>query len=225
VSGLDRTVNFGSGDIANMLQTDAAINPGNSGGPLLTQDGLVAGVISAVQLDGSARAEGMAYAVAAPRAAKAIEEWKTRGVPVAATECGNAPAPDSGYFPLTVTSSHDQAHNIGQSLLLHGQGINQGAYSAAYKQFTPELQASFGGVDAWSAGLGSSYWRNVEVVSVDGTGNTLSADVNLQTVQDSEHGRLNQTCSNWRIRYSMEWDGITWRIAGTSLPYGEPTSC
>jgi S1-C subfamily serine protease len=221
VSGLNREIDFGAGVIGNMLQTDTAINPGNSGGPLLAQDGAVTGVVSATHRD----AEGMAYAVTAPRAADAMREWQSRGVPLTPIECGNAPAPDEGYFPLTVASNHDQANNIGQSLLLHGQGINQGAYRAAFKQFTPEMQAGFGSSDVWSAELGSSYWRAIEVVDVTGTGDALSADVNLRTIQDPEHGRQGQSCSDWRLRYSMEWDGSAWRIAGSSLPSGDPVSC
>lgn len=221
VSGLDRDVNFGSGRIGNMIQTDAAINPGNSGGPLLGQDALVAGVVSA----GKTGAEGMAYAVSGPRAAEAIAEWEVRGVPMPLVECGNAPAPESGYFPLIISSDHDQANNIGQSLLLHGQGINRGAYSAAFKQFTPELQATFDGAAGWSAELGSSYWQSLDVLSVSGSGNNLTADVKLRTIQSPEFGPQGQACSDWRIRYSMLWDGAAWRIAGSTLPFGQPTAC
>ncbi|MET1087793.1 MAG: S1C family serine protease [Arthrobacter sp.] len=221
VSGLDRDVDFGSGLIGNMIQTDTAINPGNSGGPLLDQEGRVTGVVSAVRRD----SEGMAFAVTAPRAAEAIKEWQVRGVPSALADCGHAPAPDSGYFPLVVSSSHDQANNLGQSLLLHGQGINRGAYSAAFKQFTPALQATFDGVEGWSAELGTSFWRSLEVVNVGGSGDSLSAEVKLRTMQSADFGPQGQTCSDWRIRYSMEWDGSAWRIAGSTLPYGPPTVC
>jgi hypothetical protein len=221
VSGLDRDVDFGSGVIGNMLQTDTAINTGNSGGPLLTLEGKVTGVVSATKND----AEGMSYAVTAPRVAEAVAEWQERGVPMPPVDCGEAPAPNTGTFPMKVSSSHDQANNIGQALLLHGQGINRGAYAAAFKQFTPELGASFGGEAKWSEGLGSSYWTELDVVNVTGAGDSLVANVLLQTRQDVGHGVDGQSCSNWRVAYTMVWDGTTWRIAGTSLPHGKPRPC
>ncbi|WP_284974834.1 S1C family serine protease [Arthrobacter sp. efr-133-TYG-104] len=225
VSALNAQQQVGNQVLRNLIQTDAAINHGNSGGPLITQDGEVSGVIVSIEFDQELRAEGIAYAVSGVRAAPAVEEWRTRTAPVALQKCGNAPAPGSGTFPLTVSASHEQARSIGQSLLLEGQAINRGAYAAAFKQLTPELQATFGGVNAWSAGLGSSYWRKADVVNVTGSGDKLSADVDLQTVQDAADGRNGQTCSNWRIRYVMQWNGIAWLIAGTSLPFGDPTSC
>ncbi len=47
VSGLART-NVGIGDYGFFIQTDAAINPGNSGGALVTLDGRLAGVNTAI---------------------------------------------------------------------------------------------------------------------------------------------------------------------------------
>ena len=47
ISALDRSAGVAN-DIQSFIQTDAAINPGNSGGALLTMDGKIAGINSAI---------------------------------------------------------------------------------------------------------------------------------------------------------------------------------
>jgi serine protease Do len=49
ISAKSRSLSNGPGDPDDFLQTDAAINPGNSGGPLISLDGKVVGITSAIK--------------------------------------------------------------------------------------------------------------------------------------------------------------------------------
>jgi len=77
VSGVDRRVAFRRADgtdlqLVDVVQTDAAINPGNSGGPLVSADGRLIGITSAV-LSTGAGAAGVGFAIPAAAAAEAAE--------------------------------------------------------------------------------------------------------------------------------------------------------
>ena len=66
ISALNRSLQTSNGyNMENMLQHDAPINPGNSGGPLLSLDGQVVGVNTAVvrQAEPGVTAEGLGFAI------------------------------------------------------------------------------------------------------------------------------------------------------------------
>lgn len=75
VSGLRREYQGQSGKrpLSNLIQFDAAANPGNSGGPLVTMDGAVVGIVTAILNPSTERVFiGIGFAVPIENAASAI---------------------------------------------------------------------------------------------------------------------------------------------------------
>ena len=74
VSALDRTITItddmgGSYDITGLIQTSAPINSGNSGGPLMTYDGEVIGITTAIVSD----SDGLGFAIPSDTILSVIE--------------------------------------------------------------------------------------------------------------------------------------------------------
>lgn len=76
VSAKGRTINSQT-RYQDFIQTDASINPGNSGGPLLTLDGRVVGVNSAI-FSRTGQSAGIGFAIPSNLAAFVIEQLRTK---------------------------------------------------------------------------------------------------------------------------------------------------
>ena len=74
VSGLKRSFRSPKGKqlMTNLIQFDAAANPGNSGGPLVTMDGEVVGIVTAILNPESRTFIGIGFAVPIENAAAAV---------------------------------------------------------------------------------------------------------------------------------------------------------
>jgi len=202
----------GFSDTARYVQTDAAVNPGNSGGPLVTIDGDVLGVVFAKGVAGSAGTpvEGTAYALSYQTAQSIIDDWATAPQSVPLVECPVVPGvpQPTGDVPLdvTVASDHESAAAVAQSLALHGDAINRSQYDAAFGLFTPSMQEQMEGVEVWREGLLTTYWQELAVLDVSGSGDTLTARALVRTTQDAADGPDGQTCSIFALDYTMVQD-------------------
>ncbi len=75
ISALGRTVPTERGPLYDMIQTDAAINKGNSGGPLVSLDGKVIGISTAML----SQAQGIGFSVSSETALPVIESLIEHG--------------------------------------------------------------------------------------------------------------------------------------------------
>lgn len=76
ISALNRTIESRSEMLENLVQTDAAINPGNSGGPLVTLDGKVVAISTAI----IPFAQGIGFAIPINSAKNCANEIVTHGI-------------------------------------------------------------------------------------------------------------------------------------------------
>jgi hypothetical protein len=232
VSGLGSSIDYADQRVDNVFTTDAATNGGNSGGPVINHSGLVIGLVSggqrwdSVDVDSRIPVEGINYIVPSTELVTRLQQWRDR--PTSPPElCGQdvePPVQPDYILEVSIVSTHRDAGDIAQTLFSHGDGINSGSYSSAWTLFTPGMQEAMGGLGEWQSGLSSSYWKSVEVSSVDRTGNTAIARAVLQTVQDAEDGPSGQTCSIWLLNYRMKLVGGQWLIDNAKART-DPSAC
>jgi serine protease Do len=132
ISGLNRSITASASNgqaaetLTDLIQTDAAINSGNSGGPLITYDGKVVGMNTAVV----ASAEGIGFAIPADVLASSIKS---------VLKSGKIEKPYLGVYYVMLTKAIAKDKNL---------IVDQGAYLGADNQ-----RAAVAGSPAEKAGL------------------------------------------------------------------------
>lgn len=225
ITGLDRQNGPVFNGVGHFLQTSVTINGGNSGGPLVTLDGDVVGIISskrtAVVDNGQAHKEFFErtnYASSGAVAGSLVRAWQQKPEPVQLVRCNNSGVPTNNQIVVTVDTPDERGIQVAQSLLIHAQAINGGAYDMAYHVFTPEAQYEQGGAAYWSTDMKSVYWHSIDIADIRSTGpGSIIANVSFKTTQDASQSLGgSQTCSIWHMQYTMIWASVWWEISAAT---------
>lgn len=219
----------------NKLQTDADINPGNSGGPLVYLNGDVAGIVVATLNEEyvGQKVDGFGYALDALVAGPLLGVWVTAGTPIQLPPCSSdtasvrTSAPTMLAFRVDVQSNHPDAQAVGDLLRRHALAINSQSYQTAFDHFTEKEQAELGGLDGWSKGHQTSEWQSITLENVTGSVDRLIAVAAVRTSQEAWNGYMGQTCSDYKIQYSVVFADGNWRIdSAPPVPgYEGPRAC
>lgn len=211
------------------LQTTAAINPGNSGGPLIARDGQVQGVVLMIQRYNETMdvpVEGTAFALSAQDALPMLREWIETPQTVPLERCGADPEM-VGSIEVLVESDHEYATELAQTLATHGEAINTALYGVAWDFFTAPMKERQGSLENWQSGLHTTYWREVRLESVTGSGAELEVLASIRTEQSAQDGPDGQTCTVWPLTYRMVENPALglWQIDAATLEEREPVAC
>jgi S1-C subfamily serine protease len=170
VSALGRGLRARTGRLMeNLIQTDAALNPGNSGGPLVTSDGLVAGVNTAVIRGG----QGIAFAVPVNTAREVVSALIRDGRVRRAVLGVSA---QTTAIPRRLVHDHALAH--GEGVLVSEVQPNSAADAAGLQP--GDILIDFGGTPI----------RNVDALHRELTGERIGQPVPVRVLRGGVPRRL-----------------------------------
>jgi serine protease Do len=214
IGRINRTISIGGLARQNLIQTDAAVNRGNSGGPLVTDNGVVVGLVDL----GTTEANGLAFAVSGQVAKPLLQAWQAAPHAVAATACRPKTPPAAQVAPTRSTPSPgtDSAKVAANAVYTYWSLLQLHKYRQAFNHLTPAEQTRVRGLAGW---LG--YFRgdpvesvNVNVATRSVAGDTATVDlVSLETVGGTTG------CRDWTGSYRLVHGRAGWLIDYADLHF------
>ena len=189
-----------------MLRITAPVNPGNSGGAIVTPDGEAIGVVSS-RLEESLSGRpvsGVGYAISYTTARPLVDGWIDDPEPPSRPWCV---AEEEPYvLTIDIDLSNPDVLVAALTVQIHGEAINSGNYESAFAMFTPQMQEAMGGLDAWSSGLESSFWKKLALTDHTLTEDGVELRMTLRTEQSPSDGPDGMSCTDWDLTYLLGWD-------------------
>ena len=209
-----------------LLRFTAPVNPGNSGGAIVTRDGEAIGVVSSrIEESLSGRpVSGVSYSISYTTARPLVDGWIEAPEPPSRPWC----VADVEPFVLTMDIDLSNPDVLVAALIvqIHGEAINSGNYESAFAMFTPQMQEDMGGLDAWSSGLESSFWRKLALTDHTVTEDSVELRMTLRTEQSAEDGPEGMSCTDWDLTYLLVWDSeVREYLIDEVRSQADPTEC
>lgn len=134
-----------------------------------------------------------------------------------------APVGPSGVtIAVTDQSGHPDGPSVAAMFSAYANGINTGDYATAYGLLSPHAQ-SLTSYNAFNQGEHTSYIVTLAIMGITHTSTQDSSEVTFTSVQDPAAGGHQQTCSNWKMTYSLIPNGPNWLMDTATPREGSPS--
>jgi len=228
--------------VRDLIRFDGGFEAGDSGGPVLAADGRVVGLVEGRSLVG----RDAGYAVAATRAAPLVAQWRTQATTIDVSDSCAEPV---GPPPARVVVRDESASGLGGLVAAffgsYASAVNSARYDEAWEMLTANARGGQTLAEWTDAERSSQIFdavvREVQVLApgtpaaapasasatvvTPGAGGSVRTVVEFSSTQEDRLGPGGQTCSRWRLTYTLVRGPQKWQVDAASLAPGYPQSC